>query len=372
MAIGRLAPQPDAQPVSRRRGTIPVDRSGLAVVVDHEIEVPVGVEVPQRRAEAHAEMIEPPPRALLGEAEVATIPEGVVGILLRLARGPEPGGRVPVATLHDRGLGLLEVAVKEVTGHAIGRIHVQPSVIVEVAEEDGPGPIRGREPSLMGNLEEALTAAVEVDGVAHVLAWRRIGQEPALLLHVTHANLVLVVSAARHIRRHEVGQAIVVQVARVGTHRVPRRVWHRRSDHIGEGDLPGRPGRAIVLVKVILAVKIVGDVEVRAAVLVVVPPHRGEAHLVAGDSRGSRHIAKPSTLVAEEPVGLACRKRLDPGTWKIESAHDLAQWQGAYSYQEPIYHAPPETRVHAHKAVYGEKAHGSPVKDAGLADSGYF
>ena len=56
------------------------------------------------------------------------------------------------------------------------------------------------------------------------------------------------------------------------------------------------------------------------------------------------------------------------------AAHNLAQWQGAYSYQEPIYHAPPETRVHAHKAVYGgekaENAQGSPVKDAGLADSG--
>ena len=56
------------------------------------------------------------------------------------------------------------------------------------------------------------------------------------------------------------------------------------------------------------------------------------------------------------------------------SAHNLAQWQGAYSYQEPIYHAPPETRVHAHKAVYGgekaENAHGSPVKDAEIADSG--
>ena len=31
------------------------------------------------------------------------------------------------------------------------------------------------------------------------------------------------------------------------------------------------------------------------------------------------------------------------------SAHKLAQWQGASSYQDPIYHAPPETRVHAHK-----------------------
>ena len=55
------------------------------------------------------------------------------------------------------------------------------------------------------------------------------------------------------------------------------------------------------------------------------------------------------------------------------SAYGLSQWQGAYSYQEPIYHAPPETRVHAHKAVYGEKAEnaqGSPVKAAELADSG--
>ena len=34
------------------------------------------------------------------------------------------------------------------------------------------------------------------------------------------------------------------------------------------------------------------------------------------------------------------------------SAHKLAQWQGSSSYQEPIYHAPPETRVHAHKQVY--------------------
>ena len=31
------------------------------------------------------------------------------------------------------------------------------------------------------------------------------------------------------------------------------------------------------------------------------------------------------------------------------AAHNLAQWQGSTSYQEPIYHAPPETRVHAHK-----------------------
>ena len=35
----------------------------------------------------------------------------------------------------------------------------------------------------------------------------------------------------------------------------------------------------------------------------------------------------------------------------VVAAHKLAQWQGSSAYQEPIYHAPPETRLHAHKAA---------------------
>ena len=38
------------------------------------------------------------------------------------------------------------------------------------------------------------------------------------------------------------------------------------------------------------------------------------------------------------------------------TAHKLAQWQGSSAYQDPIYHAPPETRVHAHKHVFGTGA----------------
>jgi len=33
----------------------------------------------------------------------------------------------------------------------------------------------------------------------------------------------------------------------------------------------------------------------------------------------------------------------------IATSHNLAQWQGASAYQDPIYHAPPETVVHARK-----------------------
>ena len=39
------------------------------------------------------------------------------------------------------------------------------------------------------------------------------------------------------------------------------------------------------------------------------------------------------------------------------SSHKIAQWQGSSAYQEPIYHAPPETKLHAHKAVFGKVKH---------------
>ena len=50
----------------------------------------------------------------------------------------------------------------------------------------------------------------------------------------------------------------------------------------------------------------------------------------------------------------------------IKGAHKLAQWQGHSAYMEPIMHAPPETRVHAHKAVFQSSAH-EETKDEHLA-----
>jgi hypothetical protein len=38
----------------------------------------------------------------------------------------------------------------------------------------------------------------------------------------------------------------------------------------------------------------------------------------------------------------------------VVGAHKLAQWQGASSYVPPTYHSPPETRIHAHKAVFSK------------------
>jgi hypothetical protein len=46
----------------------------------------------------------------------------------------------------------------------------------------------------------------------------------------------------------------------------------------------------------------------------------------------------------------------------VTDAHALAQWQGSSAFQDPIYHEPPETRVHAHKAVFGLNKDGAETE----------
>ena len=56
-------------------------------------------------------------------------------------------------------------------------------------------------------------------------------------------------------------------------------------------------------------------------------------------------------------------------------SHQIAQWQGSSAYQDPIYHAPPETKLQAHKVVYDsnkdETEHVEtelPLEEGGSAD----
>ena len=63
---------------------------------------------------------------------------------------------------------------------------------------------------------------------------------------------------------------------------------------------------------------------------------------------GSGHRA-PSNVVYRSEGGLV-------------SSHQLAQWQGS-GVHTPQYHSPPEARVHAHKAVYGDKPWEKPYID---------
>ena len=55
----------------------------------------------------------------------------------------------------------------------------------------------------------------------------------------------------------------------------------------------------------------------------------------------------------------------------ITGAHKLAQWQGHTSYQDPIMHAPPVTKLHAHKAVFGQpKTQSTTAKENELSAGG--
>ena len=56
------------------------------------------------------------------------------------------------------------------------------------------------------------------------------------------------------------------------------------------------------------------------------------------------------SLGHQAPSNVVFRAQGDP-----VAAHKLAQWQGASSYQAPIYHAPPETKLQAHKEVFQVK-----------------
>ena len=69
-----------------------------------------------------------------------------------------------------------------------------------------------------------------------------------------------------------------------------------------------------------------------------------------------RDAVTMGSLGHQAPANAVFRSSGDP-----LSAHKIAQWQGSSAYQDPIYHAPPETRVHAHKQVYAQSV--SPKGD---------
>ena len=72
----------------------------------------------------------------------------------------------------------------------------------------------------------------------------------------------------------------------------------------------------------------------------------------------TRDIVSMGGMGHQAPANVVFRSSGDP-----IAAHKISQWQGSTAYQEPIYHAPPETRVHAHKQVYGPKFEEETIKD---------
>ena len=151
----------------------------------------------------------------------------------------------------------------------------------------------------MRDLLVPVGAGVEVDRIPHVLRDQlghalHLPEAAALLLEAGHELRVGVVA---HVRHHEIDEAVVVQVARVASHREIRHVRQALVDDIREGAVP------VVHVEAVGRFEVVGDVEVGPAVLVGVEPQRGVALGQAPDAGLLRDVGEgPVAVVVEEVV----------------------------------------------------------------------
>ena len=102
----------------------------------------------------------------------------------------------------------------------------------------------------------------------------------------------------QHVERDDVGLSIVVEVGGVDTHREPAGVTSCFGDRLGESAV------AVIDVEVVVALEIVGDVEIGAAVAVEVAGDDAEPVTVDAvvQAGGVGHIGEVIPVVAEQPV----------------------------------------------------------------------
>src|SRR5690606_20808116 len=92
-----------------------------------------------------------------------------------------------------------------------------------------------------------------------------------------HAALLTDVARCGHVGDEKIEQAVVVDVAEVGAHRIVRLVWYDVMDDVGERAV------SVISIQPVRSGKVVCDVDVRPAVVVEVPPGRGVSGALAGD-----------------------------------------------------------------------------------------
>ena len=145
--------------------------------------------------------VEAPVGAGLGEAELAPADVAQREVLLR--------DLADVLDQLDRGLLLalppqlghsqLEVGVGVEARDAVGGEQVAPAVVVEVAEQDRPSPVGAGDAGELGRLLEAAVSGVEQQRVAHDLRRVAVHEHWALLVHVAHEHLRLLMCGHAHV-----------------------------------------------------------------------------------------------------------------------------------------------------------------------------
>ena len=292
--VAGLADQANEDAVARA-AVVAEDPRRAAGLVDHHVEITVPIQIREHGAMGDAHVVEAPRRTNRLEAQVTAVVEGPHRQLqLRAAEllGAEPGG--------IRGVGEHvpdPVGVDHVFGQAPGGEQIEVAVGVQVAEQRRPrGPGAG-DPSQSTGLLEAPSAGAEEEGVAPDLPRPAHAQEPRGAVQRAEGGEAGGEGRPGRASHERVQMAVAVYVAEVDTSGEPRHVAHRLAGDVVEAAV------AAVLVEPVLGHVVPGDVQVRPAVPVVVPPHHRGAHVIGKQACALGNVGEATgPIVVQEPV----------------------------------------------------------------------
>ena len=242
--------------------------AAVVVRVD-DVQVAVPAQVPEGRPEAHALFVEAPGRADVFELQVAQVAEGEV----RLGRG---GLAYMIRILsvgrlgaHQRACDVGVRVPRECHSSRRGRggRRCPGPRGAPTRSSRSPRLPRGRRasrkrpvPVFRERVPRGTCGAAAESGLSSVAAAR-----------VGDRVLVPLVGGRGHVGDEEIDEAVVVHVARSAPIEENERVRQHAVDDVGERPVP------VVVVELVGDAVVVGDVEVRPAVVVEVPPRRGVA-----------------------------------------------------------------------------------------------
>ena len=278
--VGRLPRELDLEIVMRivLGCDILIDECGRVDVIHHEIEPAVVVEIGIGRAVRIAGLVHSPCCGLVGERQVPVVPEDVVGhpvtgqLLQEIQRPSLVTSSACPEYLH------LVVEIDGPFGIAVGDDDVFVSIIIEIAEQGAPAPVRVREARQVGDFTEHDSTVVG-DAVAHlqrvdvvVVAKSPVTQfHPTALGEVAAHPLASVQGGRHHVHLQNVGPAVVVEIGDINAHTRKTRVLEPRAGPIGKRSI------AVVDVEDVIGCDVVGDVEVGPPVPVQVGHRHAES-----------------------------------------------------------------------------------------------
>src|SRR5216684_2129462 len=309
--ISTGAPEGHLQIVVSRQlaRAVAVNGSRRIDLVHHEIERATVVQVDVGGAVREAGLPEPPSVGHVRERQVAIVAIRVArdGDLRHLPNaGPaEPGHAIGERRLDDGVAHVAEVIqVVRAAIDAAGDEQVLIAVVVQVGEQWRPAPVGGIHAGEVADLAEAQRApqlaTVKLERVAAVL--RMVAGLELLEIDLEafgiSRGLENPLLFGQHVQDHEVRPPVVVQVRGIDAHRGVAGV----SD--GGGDGLGKCAVAVIEIEEVILLKVVGDVQVRAAVPVQIARDDAQAvaHAAAVDAGLVAHVYEMPPVVSVEVV----------------------------------------------------------------------